>query len=38
MPIEYELSDVEAKVLEDTLAVLDTVEPALTTVEDERLP
>jgi hypothetical protein len=37
MPIEYELSDVEAEVLERTLAVLDTVELSLVTLEDERL-
>jgi hypothetical protein len=37
MPIEYELSDVEAGVLEKTLAVLETVELSLETIEDERL-
>jgi hypothetical protein len=37
MPIEYELSDVEAGVLERTLAVLDTLELSLVTIEDERL-
>jgi hypothetical protein len=37
IPIEYELSDVEAEVLERTLAVLDTVELSLVTLEDERL-
>jgi hypothetical protein len=35
--IEYELSDVEAEVLETTLAVLDTVEMSLVTIEDEIL-
>jgi hypothetical protein len=35
--IEYELSDVEAKELETTLAVLDAVELSLVTIEDERL-
>jgi hypothetical protein len=37
IPIEYELSDVEAEVLERTLAVLDTVELPLETIEDEKL-
>jgi len=37
MPTEYELSEVEAIVLEETLAALDTVELALVTAEDERL-
>jgi hypothetical protein len=37
IPIEYELSDVEAEVLERTLAVLDTVELPLETTEDEKL-
>lgn len=35
--IKYELSDVEAEVLETTLAVLDTVEMSLVTIEDETL-
>lgn len=35
--IEYELSDIEAEVLETTLAVLDTVEMSLVTIEDEIL-
>jgi len=37
MPTEYELSEVEARVLEETLAALDTVELALVIAEDERL-
>lgn len=35
--IEYELSDVEAKELEMTLAVLDAVELSVVMIEDERL-
>lgn len=34
---EYELSDVEAEVLETTLAVLEAVELSLVMIEDERL-
>jgi hypothetical protein len=37
IPIEYELSDVEAEMLERRLAVLDTVELPLETIEDEKL-
>ena len=37
MPTEYELSEVEAMVLEETLAALGTVELALVTAEDEKL-
>ena len=37
IPTEYELSEVEARLLESTLAVLETAELALVATEDERL-